>query len=616
MSPVRAQAPVRRVLLVVAMSSLSACSASKPAQAPAASASSAAPPISKDRLDELRGRARTIARELAVLGFPIKASEVTLSLQDNAPRSRVTDTTTRFEPSRIVDALGTLRELLGSTDKEPRDYGGAVLAYYDIGGQYVVFNDSQLSRSGDADQVVAHELVHVYQDQSQGGGEEYSSVHAGWVDETLSAHAIAEGEAQLIARALLYKRYGADLGVRDARIPNDGLGWLLTESIVGGPYVAGEDFLWARYREGGFAAVQEAYRHPPKSTEQLLHPDKYERDTPRVVTLPEWPDPTARVRLADREILGESVLAGVLAEALIDDDDTLVQRSDEAELAAVGWDGDCIDVYVTEEGRSAVLFRSVWDTDAAAQRFAATLRRILTLNEKLTTVYVDQRAAVVDLAYSQDTSLLPALARALEQHPRHFRANADDAASTRAAEQVVAARQAARPRVEQGYWLHPLSGVRVPVPEGWKPRPLRGVPVLAGARSHGVTPYLAAQPVPDIHHGDLALFLKVSQEQISRSSLYAGDITSALRSMGGTQVGVISLKLGLKSPTALCIWVIPRAGHYLLLGLRMSADDWAERQDLVQTIERGLRVEALPAAPPVSLAAASTSFEAQAPLTR
>jgi len=552
-----------------------------------------------ERLGRLHERARAIALELGQLGFPIKASEVTLSLGDNAPSARAARGVDSDEPPEVdIGAFDTLRELLGAKDEES-GFGGVALAYYDIGGQYVVFNDAQLGRSGDADQIVAHELVHVYQDQVQGGSEAYDRVHNRGMDRTLAAHAVSEGEAQLIARALMYKRQGADLSVRDPRIKNDGLSRLLTESGVGGPYVLGEEFLWARYRQGGFDAVRAAYRRPPSSTEQLLHPDKYERDLPWIVSLPDWPDETARVRLVAEESFGEYALSAALAESLTTEEDPLLGGSDEAALGTVGWDGDRIAVYRLDDGRRAALFRSVWDSEVAAGAFVALVRKALALHDREATVLLAQRGAVVDLAYSADASLLPQLGRALAQHPSYFEPSSEDAASTDLARAQVAERIALAPRVEHGTWLHPLSGVRVCIPDGWKPRPLLGVPVIAGDASHDVTPYIAAQQAPDLQGGELSRYLDASVAQIQQSSLNAGEVARELRQIAGVGAGVLTLTLGRKKPTTLRIWVIPRPGHYFLLGLRMSAEVWSAEQELVRTLERGIALGS-PAAPGVS----------------
>jgi hypothetical protein len=572
----------RSVLPLLAALPLLACGASQSAELQPTQS------VPDQRLERLHERARAIAQELGQLGFPIRASEVTLALNENAPGGRVSrGADTDESPEVDIGAFDTLRELLGGKD-EASGFGGVALAYYDIGGQYVVFNDAQLGRSGDADLIVAHELVHVYQDQVQGGSEAYDRVNNRGMDRTIAAHAVSEGEAQLIARALMYKRQGLDLTVRDPRIKNDGLSRLLTESGVGGPYVLGEDFLWARYRVGGFDAVLAAYHRPPSSTEQLLHPDKYERDLPRIVTLPDWPDPTALVRRVAEESFGEFALFAALAESLTTEDDPLLRASDEAALGTVGWDGDRMAVYRLDDGRRAALFRSVWDDAESARAFVELVRKALALHEREGNVRLVQRGTLVDLAYSADSSLLPALAQALARHPSNFQPSAEDAESTRQTRQQVAERIALAPRVEQGAWLHPLSRARVCIPEGWKPRPLLGVPVIAGDADHGVTPYIAVQQAPDLQGGDLGRFLDASIAQIRQSSLNAGDVARELRDIAGVRAGVLTLTLGRKKPTTLRIWVLPRGGHYFLLALRMSAESWPGEQALVQRLERGI----------------------------
>ncbi len=53
------------------------------------------------------------------------------------------------------------------------------------------------------------------------------------------------------------------------------------------PYTAGTAFIQARYSDGGTAAVNEALRHLPVSTEQILHPERYPNDTPQPLDVPD-----------------------------------------------------------------------------------------------------------------------------------------------------------------------------------------------------------------------------------------------------------------------------------------------------------------------------------------
>src|SRR5262249_32438148 len=61
---------------------------------------------------------------------------------------------------------------------------------------------------------------------------------------------------------------------------------VLQESLTA-PYSDGFAFVQDRRRRGGFVGVDAAFRAPPDSTEQILHPEKYEvREAPIVMAVP------------------------------------------------------------------------------------------------------------------------------------------------------------------------------------------------------------------------------------------------------------------------------------------------------------------------------------------
>jgi len=114
--------------------------------------------------------------------------------------------------------------------------------------------------------------------------------------------------------------------------------------------------------QGGWDAVADLYRHPPASTEQILHPrEKFldRRDPPVQIRLP-----------APRSALGELPMAtDVLGE--------LGMRAyfktwefPAADLAAAGWGGDRFWVW-KRDGRFTVLLATRWDGDVAAKKFLA-----------------------------------------------------------------------------------------------------------------------------------------------------------------------------------------------------------------------------------------------------
>src|SRR5207253_5202995 len=80
------------------------------------------------------------------------------------------------------------------------------------------------------------------------------------------------------------------------------------------PYEAGPVFIQALLQRGGSRAVDDAFRHPPVYTEQVLHPDRYPLDKPVSVEVPNvGPRLGARWKEIEIEQVGEAWLRLLLA---------------------------------------------------------------------------------------------------------------------------------------------------------------------------------------------------------------------------------------------------------------------------------------------------------------
>jgi hypothetical protein len=134
------------------------------------------------------------------------------------------------------------------------------------------------------------------------------------------------------------------------------------------PYEAGLTFVQALYERGGWEAIDAAFRDPPASTEQILHPEKFwSREAPIRVTLPPLTDTLGSGwRMIDENVLGEFYLRVVLEERL--------DRS-RAEEAAAGWGGDRYAVYWNEAaGQDFLVLEAVWDSEDEAREFVEAYR--------------------------------------------------------------------------------------------------------------------------------------------------------------------------------------------------------------------------------------------------
>ncbi len=154
--------------------------------------------------------------------------------------------------------------------------------------------------------ILAHELTHAVTDQRFDLTRADRLAAATAREDELAAYSgLVEGDATLTMQRYLAERLTpaeqASAGVAAAteRTPQrDAAPAVIRESMLF-PYQEGLRFVRTLYQQGGWAAVNRAYRDPPTSTEQLLHPERYlgDRDQPQTVDVAR-PERPARRRLA------------------------------------------------------------------------------------------------------------------------------------------------------------------------------------------------------------------------------------------------------------------------------------------------------------------------------
>jgi len=133
------------------------------------------------------------------------------------------------------------------------------------------------------------------------------------------------------------------------------------------PEVYGVEFARTLFLKAGWAGVDQAYASPPISTEQILHPERYPKDTPRP---PIFPDPASALgadwTTDDMGTLGEWRTRLVL-NAYLDPEQAL--------LAAEGWDGDQYALLTNNSlGSRALALHTRWDTVRDAHEFSGAFR--------------------------------------------------------------------------------------------------------------------------------------------------------------------------------------------------------------------------------------------------
>jgi hypothetical protein len=145
---------------------------------------------------------------------------------------------------------------------------------------------------------------------------------------------------------------------------------ILKRSVVA-PYIDGLGFVHTLRRDGGWSAVDAAWRDPPTTTEQILHPEKYAVREAALKVAPPRAPAGGPSDAAYSDQLGEQGLRLVLEE-------WMPLRT--AALAASGWGGDAIVVFATGD-RRAVAAHLVFDDEEAAKRAFEGIARGVLLGE-------------------------------------------------------------------------------------------------------------------------------------------------------------------------------------------------------------------------------------------
>lgn len=339
--------------------------------APASSSS----PTTGTALDQAVTRALEEAarlRELPAKG-PVKGVELTRAEMAERVRSKIE----KEVPTAVLQGEAESMIALGLVPVE-FDYVGMITRLYraELAGFYepkekALFLDRKL-RGPEREAALSHELVHALQDQHF-DLQALMDYRPGESDRLSAIHALAEGDAMsaMIDQVLLAH------GRRAVDVPDEFLGTqvrasaalnteiadapaVLVRSLIA-PYVDGVIFVNSLRRAGGWGAVDHAWKRPPASTEQILHPEKFESaEAPLAV-----PDPAPpagfEFRAVHSDVVGEESIRSILEEWL--------PRAAAVEAAA-GWGGDRYSVF-RDGDTSLLLWHLAYDDAASAKRAEA-----------------------------------------------------------------------------------------------------------------------------------------------------------------------------------------------------------------------------------------------------
>jgi hypothetical protein len=363
-------------------SSSSAATSQPSPSARASTSPSAAPsPLSSAELASLY---QTIEDQVVTIRQLQPKSPVAPTLLDDAGIKKLTrDQFDKDNPPALVDANQRMYQVLGMLppDASLHDLyvellGSQVAGLYspDDKHLYVVTRSGAV---GPAEKVTfSHEFTHALQDQNFDlGALKLDEIGQG--DRSLGRLSLVEGDATLVMTLWqgqnLTPAENAQMLAESTNDPSTAqllaMPPILRESLLF-PYLQGVSFVNGLFLQDGWTAVNDAFSHPPASTEQILHPAKYTtHEAPLVTTLPG--DLAARLGAGWKSSL-EDTFGEFQLQVWLRQNATLGGGG--ANDAAAGWGGDRIEVLDGPNGAWGVVLRTRWDSagDAAAFETAAT----------------------------------------------------------------------------------------------------------------------------------------------------------------------------------------------------------------------------------------------------
>jgi hypothetical protein len=271
-------------------------------------------------------------------------------LLDEEPQPQVEDT---GAGGRLLAALGAIEPGDDPQMIERQALKGQVA------GLYVPKTEELLVRSGKdigiTDTItVVHELDHALTDQALGGLQEDFGKGPDAGERSAAYSALAEGDATIVMEAYLL-RYGStndqldavsELGpANKAQDDLETFPYYFQRQILY-PYVEGLNFDCALFEKGDWDAVDKAYRDPPRTTAEVMFPERY-GETPKHPPAPISPGPNWK------KALKSEVGAADLDWLFSAPGDDQAKALEDPRAAASDWDGGQVTMW-TRGAQSAV----------------------------------------------------------------------------------------------------------------------------------------------------------------------------------------------------------------------------------------------------------------------
>ncbi len=234
--------------------------------------------------------------------------------------------------------------------------------------------------------IAVHELTHALQDQYF-NLETFMDEKRFNGDELLARSALVEGDATAVMIDYTRRTLGQPGIENDENVASMMMQNVVGSSLVSSlqtvpqsmqnllifPYTSGLRFTHFALRKGSYEAVNEIFRRPPRSTEEILHPEKYFVAAPDFERIPGAslkPAQAPSAELKYEDVLGEFTISTMLANFTAD--------KPAAAAAAAGWGGDTAAVFDdAANNRRFLVWQTNWDTAKDAEEFSRLYKQAL-----------------------------------------------------------------------------------------------------------------------------------------------------------------------------------------------------------------------------------------------
>ncbi|WP_226040331.1 Hvo_1808 family surface protein [Natrinema sp. DC36] len=272
-------------------------------------------------------------------------------------------------------------------------YGDSIQGYYVNDRIVIIIDDTDEIRIDR--RILVHELTHALQDQRFGIARESETI-----DGVRAENGLLEGEASVVPDRYDRRCGGEWQCLPAVQPPTIGGETLADRPFNAGlflsiyvPYAEGPPFVTDLTERGGWDAVDAAHEAPPRSTAQLIHPERYPDTDPVDIAIPdrssdEWRpitdggdgnDSESRTETIGEATLFATLWANGVIERPLTEGATERSQYNYSHPATAGWAGDSIHVYqrTDEPGQTGHVWRVAWESRADATEFADAYRQLL-----------------------------------------------------------------------------------------------------------------------------------------------------------------------------------------------------------------------------------------------